>query len=326
VSLVASDAVGTRDQASRLRDLVNSLRAREHESSRSPAPVVHTPPELPPARARCPVVAVTSGKGGVGKSCTAVNLSAALARFGLGISLLDADAGLANADVLCGVTPKRRLDLAHLGARSPESLAIDTPFGFELIPGAVGPQAGGPRTLERAAREAVARCGTRDLLVVDTGGGVGPEVTSFVLASDLALVVATPEPTSLADAYALIKVLVTRTLARSEPIASTDGDGPSGIHRPGRLVLVVNQASDEAEALRVHDRLNAVAARFLGCRVPMIGWIARDAQVVRSVRSRRPFVDGSPDAAASKGIRDLGRRVLDTLNMLGASDGSPEAG
>jgi flagellar biosynthesis protein FlhG len=264
------------------------------------------------------VITFSSGKGGVGKTNTCVNLAVALAQAGHRTVLLDADLGMANADVLCGLMPTRRLehyvgvsDLARDGRprtpheaaalveRSLADLAIDAPGGFRLIPGAVGVA----RMADLSAREQSRLIAgladldrDADLLLVDTGAGLGKEIIAFAQAADLAVVVTTPEPTAIADAYALIKCVHMDRGAQALRI------GPA---TPSRLALVVNEVSGPAEAAAVHTRIASVCGRFLGCKLPLLGWVGLDPQVGLAVRRRRPVLLENARCQASRDLRAL---------------------
>src|SRR5438105_14080714 len=202
-------------------------------------------------RRRASVIAVTSGKGGVGKSNVAVNLAIKFASAGKNVVLLDADLGLANADVLCNIHLPG--NLSHVIARKKElrDVMVRAPGGFHLIGGASGLARMADLTdfdrqrLVDALGELEQRC---DIILIDTGAGISPNVLSFTRAADHVLIVTTPEPTAITDAYAVIKVI------------SRDGS-------PRRLSLLVNQARGPAEALVVHERIAKVAQQFLGVRV-----------------------------------------------------------
>ena len=212
------------------------------------------------------LVAVTSGKGGVGKSTLAVNLAVKLTQLGRRVVLLDADLGTANADVLCNITPKATLAHVVAGRAEIEDTLLPAPGGFSLIPGASGlARMADLSDFERTRLiEQMHRLETSaDLLLIDTGAGVGPGVLSFALAADEVMVVTTPEPTAIADAYAVIKSIV-----RSKP----DAD----------LRMVVNACRDEAEARQVYDRIARVAQRFLGTTLRFAGYPRQ-----RSARRRR---------------------------------------
>jgi flagellar biosynthesis protein FlhG len=244
-------------------------------------------------RPRASVIAITSGKGGVGKSNVAVNLAIKLASAGKDVVLLDADLGLANADVLCNVHLPS--NLAHVIARKKElrEVIVDAPGGFRLIGGASGlARMADLSDLDRQ-RLVDALCEleqSTDVILIDTGAGISPNVLAFARAADHVLVVTTPEPTAITDAYAVIKVL------------SRDGT-------ERRVSLLINQVRSHAEARVVHDRISKVAKQFLGVSVLDGGHIVADESVPAAVRRRTPFVLGSPRCAASLCIAQLAMRV-----------------
>ena len=245
---------------------------------------------------RATVFAITSGKGGVGKSNVAVNLAIALSQAGKRVVLLDADLGLANADVMAGV--EVRTNLAHVIARQRElkEVMIDAPGGFKLIGGASGIAKmadlsdGDRQRLIRALAELETLA---DVILVDTGAGISPSVLSFTRAADHVLVVTTPEPTAITDAYAAIKVLVRSPGEESSP----------AIDR--RISLLVNQALSPQEASQVYDRVSKVARQFLGLTVFDAGYVPRDDAVLAAVRSRSPFVLSAPRSPAAQSLRQL---------------------
>jgi len=300
------------DQATQLRELaerlaVGSVAAPTTPRSIEPRPASTMSPVPPPAPfsplsrpravAEVPIssrrlaraIAVTSGKGGVGKSNLSVNLSVCLARQGLRVCLLDADLGMANADVLCGLAPKHTLEDVVKGDRRLSEVVVPAPGGFTLIPGASG--VGRLANLEVSEQHRlVEQLGllerTVDLGVVDTGAGVGTAVTSFVAAAAATLVVVTPEPTSMTDAYGAIKVLA--------------ADLPHARPR-----LVVNQVASLAEARDVHARIDRVSRRYLGRGVAYAGAVPSDPSLQAAVRRQRPLAVAAPDAPAARAIRAL---------------------
>jgi len=300
---------GGDDQASRLRELVSSL-----EQSNT-APVHEDQRHLTPPSRRIPVVAIASGKGGVGKTTTSVNLSIALAKHNRRAVLLDADLGLANADVLCGLMPKARLESAvgNEASFSLEDLAIDAPGGFRLIPGSVG--IGRVGELDESERSVLLdRLNDlhefNDVIMIDTSAGLGPSVTAFIDAADACLMVVTPEPTSIADAYALIKVLVSQ---RSE---NPNAKLPT-------LALIVNQAVNEKEAQAVHTRISGVCDRFLGYQLPMIGYVRRDKKVIKAIKARTPYMLASPKCSASRDMGELAASLIEWLGIEGRASAAP---
>lgn len=323
----------TDDQAARLRALVEAARPEvdrprpelrpapnsapsSTDSSRDPArDLARDPTREPMRRAACPVVAITSGKGGVGKTSLCVNLAIALADQGLRITVLDADLGLANADVLLGLAATTRLDAAiewtpGTRARPLESIAIEAPGGFRLIPGASG-------QARMASLTSAQRCGllrsiadldrTSDLILIDTGAGLSAGVTNFLEVADLTMVVATPEPTSITDAYAVIKCVGPLLRSRPQRFATP-------------LFLVANQVKDQAEANAVIGRIDATARRFLaGVLTPKslgsLGMVRFDAAVPKAVRARTPVQISTPKCMASRDIADLADRLAHTVGV-----------
>src|SRR5215203_2580893 len=242
------------DQATQLRTMVErSL----------PAP--NSAPDAVPGqeRAGASVIAVTSGKGGVGKSNVAVNLAIQFASVGRDVVLLDADLGLANADVLCNI--ELPYNLSHVIGRKKElpDVMYKAPGGFRIIGGASGLARMADLTdfdrqrLVDALGELEQQC---DIILIDTGAGISPNVLSFTRAADHVLVVTTPEPTAITDAYAVVKVI------------SRDGC-------ERRLSLLVNQTRTPTEGRVVHDRIAKVARQFLGVSVLDAGSVPLDEQV-----------------------------------------------
>lgn len=262
------------DQAQALRGLVEQ----------------QSPSDAPP-RAR--TVAITSGKGGVGKTTISVNLAVQLAQMGRDVILLDADLGTANADVLCNIVPTT--NLAHVVAqrRTLEEAIVDAPGGFRLVPGASGlAQMAALSDYERTRLldQMQTLEDDADVILIDTGAGVGPNVLGFLMTVDEVLVVTTPEPTAITDAYALIKTLVRQK-------------------RDLDIRILVNMARDEREGKAVFQRMAGVCQRFLDLSPRFAGHMVSDARVPVSIRRRQPFVLESPASPASECMHRLGHRM-----------------
>jgi flagellar biosynthesis protein FlhG len=239
------------------------------------------------------VIAVTSGKGGVGKSNIAVNLAIRFAAAGKDVVLLDADLGLANADVLCNIDLP--YNLWHVITRNKDltDVLVRAPGGFRLIGGASG--LARMADLSSADRQRLVMALGEleqqvDVILIDTGAGISPNVLSFTRAADHVLVVTTPEPTAITDAYAVIKVIS---------------------REPGqrRISLLVNQARSAGEAEAVYDRIAKVARQFLGVSVLAAGHVVLDEQVAAAVRRRIPFVIGAPRCPAAACVSQLAVRL-----------------
>jgi flagellar biosynthesis protein FlhG len=276
------------DQAQHLRRL-----AREAPSLRLGHPGSCASPASAGCR-RARTVAVTGGKGGVGKTNLSVALALCAARSGLRVALLDADFGLAKIHVLLGLSPKADLRDVLSGAARLEDTLIDGPEGVRVLPGASGLAElanldGGQRELLLSGLEEVSE--HFDLLLVDTGAGISENVLSFVIAADEAVVVTTPEPTALADAYGLIKV-------------SYDRRKDLPFH------LLINNAASPAEADAAARRLTEVTQRFLKMPISYSGRVPADPLVRAAVRARKPFLSHAPDGPAALAFRPVAAKIL----------------
>jgi flagellar biosynthesis protein FlhG len=237
----------------------------------------------------------TSGKGGVGASNLALNVAIALGEYGQRVVLVDADLGLANIDLLCGMSPESDLGDVLEQSRPLADAIVVGPGEIQIIPGAHGSRTlaevleGAPT---RLARELVDLEAEADFLIIDAGSGLNPSIRSLAAAADQVVIVTTPEPTSVADAHAAIQRL----------------NRPSG---SPTLRAVVNQAGSVAEGNEVLARLTASSRQFLGAVVSPLGHVRADPRVPMAVRRRRPFVVEFPKSLASKGVRRLARTLIE---------------
>ena len=236
------------------------------------------------------VLAVTSGKGGVGKTNVAINLAIALSRtHRQRVVLVDADLGLANVDLMLGLQPRWNLSHVFSGERKIEEILSAGPDKVAVVPGAsgLGRLADLPDCQRRLLLEQLSRLESRtDYLLIDTGAGIGRTVIALASAADECLVVTTPEPPSVADAYATLKIL-------------------SRQDRRPQLHLLVNMVGSRQEARRVYERISGVARKFLSVEVHDAGYIFCDGHVSRAVRSRKPFVSAFPNSQAAWCMRQV---------------------
>ena len=278
------------DQAEILRDMKRMEERMNNDDSRS----VRT--EL---NAETRVIAITSGKGGVGKTNIAANLTYLLAAEGKRALLLDADAGLANVDVILGITPKYNLCHVLRGEKSIDETIVLGPGGMMILPAASGIQ----EMTDLTRGQKLALLDTLDgfekrldFMVVDTGAGIAGNVIYFNMCADEIIVVVSPEPTSLTDAYALIKVLYQRQAVQ-------------------RFMILVNMVRDGGEAKAVHRRLSNAVDHFLNLTVEYLGFIPFDENVHRSVKEQRLIVELFPTSKASRHIVDITQKILNVKSV-----------
>jgi len=247
------------------------------------------------------VVAVTSGKGGVGKTNVAMNLAICLARgHHQRVALVDADLGLANVDLMLDLQPRWNISHVLSGQKTLEETIIVGPEGVEIVPGASGLAylANLHDSERKLLVESLSALEERaDYCVIDTGAGIGETVIAMASSADDCLVVTTPEPPAVADAYATIKILSRQT------------------HRP-TIHLVVNMVGSRHEAHRVYERISGVAKRFLHVDVLNGGYIFCDGHVARAVRRRQPFVTEFPNSQATWCLRQVTERLLNGRDGL----------
>jgi len=239
------------------------------------------------------VVAVTGGKGGVGKTSVSINLAIALAEAGRRVVLLDADLGLANVDVLLGLRPKRNLADVLAGHCDLGDIMLDGPGGIRIIPASSGTQSMASLSpLEHAGLiHAFDAIGSgMDVLVIDTAAGIADSVVSFVRAAQECIVVVCDEPSSLADAYALIKLL-------------------HRDHGMDRFRLLGNMVRSPQEASALYNKMAQVCERFLDITLLDAGHIPYDDMVRKCIQRQRPVLLGAPRSRAAQAFRELAARV-----------------
>ena len=242
------------------------------------------------------IISITSGKGGVGKSNMVVNVGFVLSRLGKKVLILDADLGLGNLDVLLGLTPKYNLSHAVLGTRTISEIALEGPGNTIILPASSGVQELAQLTDEQRATFLTsidAIMDDVDVLLIDTGAGISSNVMYFNSNAREILVVVTPEPTSITDAYALMKVL-------------------SLNYSRNRFKLVVNLAKNSREAEDVYQQIKLVADRFLNITIEYVGFVLVDQQVKEGVRRQKIVAEMKPDSAAGRCFVSVAKTLLNT--------------
>ncbi len=267
------------DQAAALRKLVSS---KKKASS----------PKVSGVRS----IAILSGKGGVGKSNIAANVALALAEMGLRVAILDADLGLANIDILFGVVPKFNLGHVLKGEKELSEILFEVSENIFIIPGGVGLQ-------ELADLDEQRQLGIIerlsflendiDLLILDTSAGIHKNVISFATSADRSVLLTTPEPTAIRDAYSVLKSICQMTENRVN------------------IGLVVNMAADEKEATLVADRIISAAEQFLNYKVEYLGCVLWDQKLRDAVRNRKPLLLSGGESASAQCFRALAEKLSD---------------
>ncbi len=251
------------------------------------------------------VLCFSSGKGGVGKTSIVTNLAIAMAQKGKKVLVLDADLGLANVDVMLGITPKYSIQHVFSGERTLSDVIMEGPGGIRLLPASSGIQE--LCNLNDSEKlfllnEFDSLEEPLDVMLIDNSAGISDTVMYFNMAAQNRVIILTPEPTSITDAYALIKVLSKRYLVKE-------------------FSIVVNWTNSRQEAHKIFRQLTAVADRFLGfLSFHFLGYIPKDTSIPKSVRQQRPALELFPDSKASQGIRQLADNIL-KLNA-GTNDGN----
>jgi len=268
------------DQASRLRALTQ-----------------RQAPETPLFPSR--VLAITSGKGGVGKTNVVAGLAMALAQTGERVAVLDADFGLANLDILLGLSPQYTLEHVLRGERVLEEIMVEGPMGIQVIPASSGIQeltrldtAAELRLIQGLQRVAQ----QRDWLLIDTAAGIHDSVVKLLMAAQEVILVTTPEPTSLVDAYAMVKVVHLRDPQKS-------------------LWLLINNAQNPDEAEETIEQLQAATQRFLGRELNLLGMIPNDPHLLQAVRQQRGVLELYPRSPAALAFKSLAQHLKQNVPL-----------
>ena len=262
------------DQAKRLRELMGNK--------------IHTPK-------KAKTLAIASGKGGVGKTNFAINLAISLKNLGHSVLLFDADIGLSNIEILTGISAKYTIIDLILKSKSIYDIIEEGPKGIKIISGGFGYydlSIINDENLNKLFSGIEKLEGQVDFIIFDIGAGISDMVLNFILAADEAILITTPDPTSLMDVYTLIKALTI--------------SGYSGI-----LNIVTNIVENRTEALNIFEKLNKVSNNFLNIELKFLGYLEKDNLVSKSVRSQQPFTLMFPKADISKRMNIMALKLID---------------
>lgn len=256
-------------------------------------------------RKRAKIITIASGKGGVGKTNIVVNLGIVLARSGKVTTVVDADLGLANVDLVLGQYFEHAIDHVIKGERRLEEVIGFGPYGLRVVSSSSGvPELANMDAVdrERLITELSTLESTTDFLIIDTGAGISRNVLAFANLADEVVVVITPEPTSIADAYALVKILVQSNAVQN-------------------IGLVVNRALSPQDGKATGEKFQTIAERFLHHKIRLLGVITDDAIVTHAVRVQHPFVLSHPEATASRQIEAIARTLIGEVNNVSKDRG-----
>ncbi|HPE88075.1 MAG TPA: MinD/ParA family protein [Spirochaetia bacterium] len=267
------------DQAQKLRELMSAK------------------PQAQQAAKKTRVITVASGKGGVGKTNLSVNLAIAYARTGKRVMVMDADLGLANVNIMLNMIPKYNLYHVIRKQKTMRDIILDTEYGIQILAGASGfSKIANLNEEERQnfISELYALTNV-DIIIIDTSAGVSNNVLSFVAAADDAIIITTPEPTAITDAYGIIKIIATEV--ENLNIG---------------LKLVVNRVKNVTEGRKVAERIINISGQFLNLKVEYLGCIYEDPIVQQSVLKQRPFIVQDPKSKAAISVQHLVNRIEKT--------------
>ncbi|MBI4083686.1 MAG: MinD/ParA family protein [Candidatus Lambdaproteobacteria bacterium] len=273
------------DQATTLRQIVKSQRAQEAGPK--------------PRSGRPRVISITSGKGGVGKTNIVLNLGLALGRLGRKVLVLDADMGLSNLDVLLGLTPRYTLEHVMNGRKDILEIILTGPEGVRILPSGSGISELSEMTFEQQMflfKELSRIEDDLDYLLIDTGAGISSNVLRFNASANEVVVVANPEPTSITDAYALMKLLAIKYHLRD-------------------FGLIANAVISARDGDALYERLNGVCTQFLQVNLAFLGAVPFDANLRKAVRQQRALIELYPASPAGKSLSEIAAR----LDRAGAS-------
>ncbi len=264
------------DQAEQLREI---MRSRNENGS---------------VNSKTRVIAVSSGKGGVGKTNMSINIAIAYSQLGKKVMVMDADLGLANVNVAMGIIPKYNLYHLIKQKKKMNDIIINTDFGIQIIAGASGFSK--IANLSDKEREnfidEISKMDAVDVIVIDTSAGVSSNVLDFIAAADDVIIVTTPEPTAITDAYGIIKIIATEIDNMNLGIK-----------------LIVNRVKSVTEGKKVSERVINIASQFLNLKVDYLGYVYDDIQVSQAILKQKPFIIIDPNSKASICIKHIVSRL-----------------
>lgn len=246
-------------------------------------------------------IAVASGKGGVGKTFLSVNLAIALSRFNKKVLLVDADLGLANADIILGLHPEFSMQDAIFKGKPLSEVVISSKYGIDLIAASSGSKemvSLGAARMNMFLKDLVSFAAEYDVLIFDCAAGIDSTVMSFIAATPQTIIVATSQPTSIMDVYALMKLIHQDNLTEN-------------------MGLIVNMVNSEEEGMKVAGTLNMVAEKYLSRSVNLLGIIPFSENVSKTLQSRTPIVVKYEEDAVSRKIREIAKSILYRQNGSG---------
>ncbi|MFI3257063.1 MAG: MinD/ParA family protein [Spirochaetales bacterium] len=275
------------DQASELRELMQKRLENENIYR----------PESAGRNHKTRIIAVTSGKGGVGKTNLSVNMAIAYVQAGKKVILIDGDLGMANVNILIGVAPKANLLDVMNNRYKMKDIVCDTEYGFQFVPGANGFSriANLTEAELNSFSDEFMQLSSADIVIIDTGAGIAQSVLGLLTAADEIYVLTTPEPTSITDAYGIIKIIATEMMD----------------NRPN-LKLLVNRVHSSSEGKRVAEQIISIAKQFLNYEIDYLGFIYDDPVVSTSVLRQKPFIIAQPKAKCSVCIKHIVGRIEKT--------------